>query len=374
MRARRFLSGLALTAALLGSGMGFAADESFSVAGITIDKTAPTAAQARDSGIAEGQTRAWRKLIERVALGGDTSRLMGFTEKEIAPLLEGFEVEKETSSAVRYLGTLTYRFRPAAVRALLRQSGAEEIRAAPKPLLLLPLYRDGDKSQLWEAGNPWRQAFAARPLKTGLVPLVLPKGDEADVAALDPASAYDATPLRLDPLLRKYDAYEGLLAEFVSAADGGSVTLRRSGQAIFNERFPINVGEAKDAYYDRIVTRLQAELEAQWRRDRAAQPMTATGGDASAVLETLAVTVPLRSLSDWIEVKKRLEAVPGVRSAALKSMTRTEALIDLALTAPTDQAARNLAQRELTLSQETEGYVLRFQAAAPVAPAPAKAP
>ena len=375
MRARRFLSGLALTAALLGSSMGLAADESFSVAGIAIDKTAATAAQARDAGIADGQTRAWRKLIERVAIGGDTSRLMGFSDKDIAPLLEGFEVEKETSSAVRYLGTLTYRFRPSSVRALLRQVGAEELRAAPKPLLLLPLFRDGDKSLLWEPANPWRQAFAARPLKTGLVPLVLPKGDEADIAALDPAAAYDATPLKLDPLLRKYDAYEGLVAEFVNAADGGSVTLRRSGQAIFNERFPINIGETRDAYYERIVTRLQAELEAQWRKDRAAQPMTATGGDAGAVLETLSVKVPLRTLADWIEVKKRLEAVPGVRGAELKAMTRTDAQIDLALTAAPDQAARNLAQRELKLSQESDGYVLRFTGGgATTAPAPAKAP
>ncbi len=374
MRARRFLSGLAVTALLLGSGLSGAADESFSVAGIAIDKTAATAAQARDSGITEGQIRAWRKLIERVAVGGDTSRLLGFTDKEIAPLLEGFEVEKETSSAVRYLGTLTYRFRPTSVRALLRQVGAEELRAAPKPLLLLPLFREGDKVQLWEVGNPWRQALAARPLKTGLVPLVLAKGDEADVAALNPASAYDATPLKLDPLLRKYDAYEGLVAEFVTAADGGSLTLRRSGQAIFNERFALTVGETREAFYDRIVTRMIADLEALWRKDRAAQKTMATGGDAGAVLETLVVKVPLRALSDWIEVKKRLEAVPGVRGAALKTLSKTDAMIDLSLTAATDQATRNLAQRELKLSQEADGYVLRFTGSGATAPAPAKTP
>jgi hypothetical protein len=120
---------------------------------------------------------------------------------------------------------------------------------------------------------------------------------------------------------------------------------------------------------------LQAELEALWRKDRAAQPMTATGGDAGAVLETLSVKVPLRTLADWIEVKKRLEAVPGVRGAELKAMTRTDAQIDLALTAAPDQAARNLAQRELKLSQESDGYVLRFTGGgAAAAPAPAKAP
>jgi hypothetical protein len=374
MRARRFFSALAVTAVLLGSGLSVAADESFSVAGVAIDKTAATAAQARDSGITDGQTRAWRKLIERVALGGDTGRLLGFTDTEIAPLLEGFEVEKETSSAVRYLGTLTYRFRPASVRALLRQAGAEELRAAPKPLLLLPLFREGDNSQLWEAGNPWRQALAARPLKTGLVPLVLAKGDEADVAAFNLASVYDATPLKLDPLLRKYDAYDGLVAEFVTAADGGSLTLRRSGQAIFNERFSLTIGETRDAFYDRLVTRMIAELEALWRKDRAAQPTTATGGDAGAVLETLPVKVPLRALSDWIEVKKRLEAVPGVRGAVLNSLSKTDAMIELALTAATDQATRNLAQRELKLSQEADGYVLRFTGGSAAAPTPVKTP
>lgn len=379
MRARHLVSGLLLSALLVGAGGALAADESYSVTGIAIDKTAATAAQARDTGIAEGQVRAWRRLVERVALGGDTTRLLSLTDKEIAPLLEGFEVERETSSPVRYLGTLTYRFRPAAVRALLRQAGAEEIRSMPKPLIVLPLYRDGDNAMLWEPANPWRVALAGRPLKTGLVPLILPLGDAADAAVITPNTAYDATPLKLDPLLRRYDAFDGLVAEFVAAADGGSLTLRRSGQPIFNERFPQTVGESREAYFDRLITRMVAELEGQWRADKTAQAAGGPiSGDAAPVTETLAVKVPLRGLQDWIEVKKRLEAVPGVRGAQLLSMTRTEASIDLALTTAADQAAKNLAQRELRLSQDADGYVLRFTGGANAAPAtpptPAKAP
>ncbi len=375
MRARHFVSGLLLSVLLVGAGGAWAADESYSVTGIAIDKTAATAAQARDTGIAEGQVRAWRRLVERIALGGDTTRLLSLTDKDIAPLLEGFEVERETSSPVRYLGTLTYRFRPAAVRALLRQAGAEEIRSMPKPLIVLPLYRDGDNAMLWEPANPWRVALAGRPLKTGLVPLILPVGDAADAAVITPNSAYDATPLKLDPLLRRYDAFDGLVAEFVAAADGGSLTLRRSGQPVFNERFPQTVGESREAYFDRIITRMVAELEGQWRADKAAQAAGGPiGGDATAIIETLAVKVPLRGLQDWIEVKKRLEAVPGVRGAQLLSMTRTEATIDLALTTAADQAAKNLAQRELRLSQDAEGYVLRFTGGGGTPPTPAPTP
>ncbi len=377
MRARRFASGLLVSALLVGAGPAFAVDESYSVSGIVIDKTAANATQARDSGIAEGQVRAWRKLIERIAVGGDTARLLSLTDKDIAPLLEGFEVERETSSPVRYLGTLTYRFRPASVRNLMKQAGIEEVRGAPKPMVLLPLFREGDKAMLWEPANPWRQALSGRPLKTGLVPLVLPRGDEADAAVIDPTNAYDATPLKLDALLRRYDSFDGLVAEFVVAADGGSLTLRRSGQAIFNERFVQNVGENREAYFDRIITRMTGELEAQWRKDKAAQAAASVAsGDTGTVSETIAVKVPVRSLTDWIEVKKRLEAVPGVRAAQLKALSPTEAMIDLPLTVAADQATKNLAQRELKLSQDGDGYVLRFTggAAPATAPTPAKAP
>ncbi len=118
---QRGLAGLALVAVCT---LSAGAAEPLMVNGVVVEATATTAAAARDMGIADGQRRAFRELIEHLAPGPEGAALTKLNDAEIAPLVAGFEVADERVSATRWRATLNFAFDQDAVRALLRDRGA----------------------------------------------------------------------------------------------------------------------------------------------------------------------------------------------------------------------------------------------------------
>src|SRR4051812_29077089 len=189
------------------SGPARAAD-AFSVSGVTVDATAATASAARDAALAEGQRKAFRMLLERLTSPADQARLPKISDAELVPLVSGFEVQTERTSAVRYLATLTYNFRPAPIRALLKSNGIAFAETGSRSVLLIPVLKSGGTTLLWEDNNLWRRVWLDQPPPTGLVPVTVPSGAVEDLAALTTQQAETGAPAAFAGLLQRYDAGE----------------------------------------------------------------------------------------------------------------------------------------------------------------------
>jgi len=354
---RLFWAGLLLALGLPAAAPGgaWAAVDPFTVAGVAVDATAATAAQARDDALADGQRKAFRQLLERLAAPADYGRLPHPSDAEIVPLVAGFQVQEERTSAVRYLATLTYSFRPNAVRGLLRSAGIPFAEVASRPILLVPVLKLGTGAPLlWEPANVWRRSWLDKPPPTGMVPIVVPAGDADDVAALPAAPADSMGPAALAPLLQRYDAGEALIAEAALDAAGVTVTLRRPGVAdpLFSERIVQNAVESQADLLRRASQRVAQALEERWKRETAVLPQDDAGG--------LVVHVPLHGLDDWLELRRRLAATGFVQGISLKSLSRREAIVGLSFAGDANQLKLVLAQRQLALEEAPDGWTLRL--------------
>jgi len=76
--------------------------------------------------------------------------------------------------------------------------------------------------------------------------------------------------------------------------------------------------------------------------------------------QTLSVAVPIASLRDWVEVRRRLSGVPAVQRAEVRSLARAEGELNLVYVGDPTQLAQALAQRQLSLSQDAQQWVLRL--------------
>lgn len=74
-------------------------------------------------------------------------------------------------------------------------------------------------------------------------------------------------------------------------------------------------------------------------------------------VRTLAVRVPIAGLQDWIEVRRRLATVAGIR-AEIRYLARDEARLNLLYSGNEQLLALALAQRQLQLSQAEQQWVL----------------
>jgi hypothetical protein len=330
-----------------------AAVDPFTVSGVTVDATAATAAAARDTALAEGQRKAFRQLLERLAAPADYGRLPHPSDTEITSLIAGFQVQEERASAVRYLATLTYSFRPNAVRALLRGAGVRVAETASRPVLLVPLLKRTAGVELWEPTNQWRQVWLDRPPATGLVPVVVPTGTPEDVAALSTAQAQSGDPAGCAALLQHYDAGEAMIAEATLDAAGVQIVLRRPGSPdpVLSDRLAQTGVESQTELLRRAAVRVVQGLEERWKRETVVQPQDDTGD--------LIVRVALQGMNDWLEVRRRLAATGFVQGVSVKSLSRREAVVGLSFAGDANQLKLVLAQRQLDLQESADGWTLR---------------
>jgi hypothetical protein len=89
------------------------------VSGVDVDVTAADSATARDQAIAEGQRKAFAKLMEQLVGAEQAATIQTPSDSQLSGMVQDFEVESERLSSVRYIGVLTYRFDAASIDAII---------------------------------------------------------------------------------------------------------------------------------------------------------------------------------------------------------------------------------------------------------------
>jgi hypothetical protein len=338
--------------------------EVFTVRAVAVDATAGAADQARDEALAAGQMTALNRLMARLILKSDIAKLPSFGADAVRDLVKDFEVANEKTSAVRYLASLTVRFKPEAVRGLLRQHGVGFAETRSKPLLVLPVFEIIGALSLWDAPNPWRQAWKQVPPSDGLVPLVQAKGDLKDIAVIGAEQAVQGDNQRLAAMTKRYGAADVLIARAgmrypdnppAEGAQGQwlQISLSRFGTASLEqtriEAFYLQPGESNDALFVRAAHAIADQIEENWKRNNRLRFDT---GDE------LTVEVPLRSLAEWLKIKEKLETVAFIRRSDLIYLTPKTAWLRLNFIGDEEQLRLALIQSDLSLQRGATSLML----------------
>jgi hypothetical protein len=331
-------------------------DDIFTVADIPVDATASSAVAAREAARTDGQRRAFRVLLERLTLVADRGRLPRVGDEQLTEMVRDFSVANERSSAVRYLASYTFRFRPDAVRKLLRDAGIPFAETVSKPVIVLAVLRRDDTTLLWDDPNPWRAAWSDRNGRGGLVPFVVPLGDAADVAAVGPDEALAADRAALARVAALHGGGDILIAAATLRPTGElQTTLRRVSAAggaseISSASFQPNAGESEGDFMARAAAAGAADVEEAWRREN----VLATGTES-----VLTASVPIGGLADWVTVRDRLKSVPTVKRSEVLALDKENARIEIHYLGDPARLRLALAQRDLVLDGSEDSWTLR---------------
>jgi hypothetical protein len=362
------LLGLIVTVAVLAPPpAALAQSEVFTVHNVAVDATAEDATTARDAAIAEGHKTALDILLDRLVPVDERAYVPPVAPGQIVELVQDFSVESERSSDVRYLADLTFRFNPDSIRRFLRDYNVSFAEAQSEPVLVLPVFGTEGQARLWEEPNPWRHAWSARNLTSELVPMIVPLGDLDDVALVTARQALDGDLAGLESVARRYGAEDVLVGQMLlsgDAAAGGARAVingtRYSAYASKDFRAEVEQqqGESQEAFLDRAVKAVAARVQGAWKQAN----LLSYGQENS-----LMATVPVRSVSDWIEVKRRLDDVPLVLQSEAAQITRSSVEVLIVFMGGEDQLARTLAKNDLVLipDQIAGWWQLSVDSAAP---------
>lgn len=339
-------AGLLLLMLLIGLGPAQAdtADDPYS-ATVKVDATADNAAAARTVARLDGQRRALSKVVDGLTGSTDETKLPKLDDQAITDMVVSFEVANEKMSAVRYLADYTFHFRPGKIRQLLRNAGIAFSTSPGKPVVVVPVYQDGDNSVLWDDPNPWREAWAQLPAGTGPTRLSLPLGGLADVSAIDAGQARSGDPEALTAIAQGNGGDEALVAAATAQRQNGQLT----GLAISLKRYRLGqLGSSQSV----TITANPGESEGDLMKRAAAavaaavEQGVAPSGDKVASLDAV---VAIASLGDWVEMQQRLAAVTGIRKVDLLSLSRQQAKIEIKYVGSPDQLKSSLAEADLDL-------------------------
>jgi hypothetical protein len=326
-----------------------AAANVFTVTEISVDETANTAAAARGAAFRRGQRKALTTLLQRLTLRADHGRLPSVERERLDFMVQALEVADEKTSDVRYLANMTITFKPQEIRRLLREAGIPFAESTSKPVLVLPVLRQGDRLVLWDDPNRWREAWAQLPQVGDLVPLIVPVGDLSDIADVDATQAAEGDPLPLSAIASRYRAGDVLVAVATLSETAISTRIDIAASRIgAPTQTPIllNFETSDPATIPSVLfdaaTGVAAAVENLWKEtniiefDRPGRMLLA---------------VPLASLQQWISVERRLNGIATISSVTLISLTRDSAEVEITHFGDETQLAATLAQQDLALEQ-----------------------
>jgi hypothetical protein len=355
---------LILAAMQIGVAWAQNSDDAYS-ATVKVDATADGAVAAREAARVDGQRRALAAVIERLSGSSETGKPPKLDDKTITDMVASFEVANERMSAVRYVADLTFHFRPSKVRRFVRvvdSAPAEGSNKGPTEntgkgsgensngsIVILPVYKDGPGLALWDDPNDWRAAWAQRPVGSGPSRLILPLGDAGDLAAIDAEKAESGKVEALASIAQRNGASEAAVALATVRRQGDKVAgldvavkRYRAGHLIDTQTnsYDSNSGESDADLLARAANAVAGDIDSAARK---------SVGGRSDQQASLAVTVPITSLGEWLQVRNRLTAVSAIRKIDLLSLSRQEAKIEVKYVGSPDQLRSSLAEVNLDL-------------------------
>lgn len=327
-----------------------AQDSVYEVSDVEVDVTADNAVAAREQAFEEAQVKAYKQLMERILTAQE---LEGYEMPDldtISGLVQDFEVTNEQLSAVRYKGTYTFRFRPNAMQSNLAQAEVPYAAAGKKPVLILPYQLTGNASTLWGENNPFMAAWARSGAEKGaLVSTIIPLGD-----MLDTSQASDSQPLNydkemLDRMASRYNAEETiiLLGEWKEGI-GLAVSVYNTKTTLpgfmANIQVPHREGMSVPQVYDQAVSEVLALLKQDYKVQTEVNPNEVSSVKARASFNTV---------QQWVNLKRSVEATPGVQSVMVKGLKPKEAVVDIEFIGTLSQLGSALRRGGISMDMPT---------------------
>ena len=335
------------------------AENVFEVRDVAVDVTSGAAVEARKLALLDGKLRAFNILLKRLTLRIEHKGLPKLTAEEIDIYINDFSVSNEKTSPIRYLASLTFRFKPEPVRALLSDQGFSFAVTVSKPVLVLPVFQAAGALILWDDPNTWRDAWAARKKNHGLLPTILPLGDLADIAAIGAEQSMDGDLQRLNAIARRYGASDTLVVfgvlrvEAVKARRVLEVYFTRYGNKLQGQTERVLFAQEENETLDNLLSRAANEItyivEDNWKRDNLMQLSN---------FGIIPVVLSISNLKDWVLVRSRLSSVAVVRRTEILMLSKDEVRLNLHFFGETDQLSLALEQADLKLFQEEGSWVL----------------
>ena len=334
-------------------------DSIFVVDDVKVDVTADNSVMAQDQAFNQAQVQAFETLTERMVAEAQAQTVQPPDMLTISSLVKDYEVTDEQISAVRYIGTYTFRFRENAVKKFFSVSGLSFTETSSRPLLVLPILQRHGRNSLWSEDNVWMHEWGKSKLSGGLVPVEVPIGDLMDISDIDEDQALSYERRKLDRMLERYDASEAAIMIAVpdqtlaemdeqdSPAIGRlRISIYRTDRAQAEHVQDLIVEsdgkESVSDVYKRGVKFAYQALQKDWKSKTVSH-----AGQNTAYT----VRVAFKDLAEWTQIQQNIKRIPTLTDVSVLSVKKTNATMSFNFRGSEDRLRDVLRQSSFSLGE-----------------------
>ncbi len=296
--------------------------------------------EAYNNAVDSGRRKAWVELVHRLTPQKEWAALTAIDDSTLQSMVQNYRLSNEARSTTRYVATVTYVFNQPLVRRYFRNNNISYSLASATPMLVVPMSPAYDPHSLWS--NAWSSVHVAG----GVVPLVLPKADMLNTAALSPLDFRSAGWSDVAPAAARAGADEAALVQ-AGPANAGHLAVgirllyaNQPAQALTPLDVPVPANLTPAAAYALAAGAAAKAIGVAWT--------TSTAVDFGKP-STLTVNLQVPSLSAWGALQSRLEKLPVIEAVRIRAVEIGQLQADIDYAGTQAQLSAFLSQAGYTL-------------------------
>jgi hypothetical protein len=365
-----YISFLMLTANQVNAQNGFAdinrEADIYTIYNMEVDETSRNVATARDRALRKGQRGSLMRLFRRMILTTDMDRLPEFSDLDVQDYVNGFEINNERRSSVRYIASLVVHFNRDKINDVLSNNQIPYAETLGRAVSVLPVFEEGGTLRLWEKDNLWREAWQNYDMTNNLVPVDTPAPTLKNRFYISALQAKNDDQRSIASFIEKSALNELIIAvaNLRKSASGDKISLdiHLKQNSLVEEAYyePKTLSVTLPAYDETGKSNLEAlymagvDAASGWVDDLWKMQVLVNYGISSKI----AVRGDLEKINDWVIMQRQLEKVNLVKKVDLKSLNIETVDLEIEFSGEAEQLVLSLAQQGVRLSQneETENW------------------
>lgn len=323
----------------------------YRVPAVPVSAEAPTASEARAMALAGGQTDAFWALMRKMVAPQRLEDIPVLSQEQITHLVQDVSIADEKTTPTHYRASISVRFKPKDIQDFLTERRVPFLTQAPPRFVVVPLMRTPAGVWTLEEGNPLYLFLKSGAADSALYRFSVPVGDLTEIKLAQQAVETQNMALLL-PLIEMYDAEQVLvvtleLADAIAQFSTATVPADRAQTQDISFRILATeetIGQLLPQAWAKIVS----DLEKKWR-------LAKTNN-----LETPQIfwaEVPVAHLSEWTQIRRKLEEASFLDGFALRAFRPKQALIEMKYKGAGEQLQERFREVDLFFVPKTKNQI-----------------
>lgn len=314
------------------------------VQNVQVSAMADSGVEAKEAALLQGSQQAFTDLLKKISFIQNAEELPVLAPEDVANLVRDVVINEEQTTALKYTGSLNFRFDKKAVQTFLEGQNIPFLTQEAPSFVFVPIWKENEQFMVFDENNPLSVAAKDLNHSDRLFQFQVPVVTDSEKELITPMVLDINNLSGLESLLNDYSADHVLWVFVEKKADIYRLQARIYPVDVsMGEQVDFTVlahAENQELVAAQLLEKMLGQLEQNWRL------FQIENQDKN---QTFDVFVPVSDLDQWVRIQQKLKSVNGIEKYVIQSVQNHQIVLLISTKQSRIQLAHQLEQKGLLL-------------------------